>query len=147
LQLFQINSLFPNSNFFFIYLREESESSCPDAVVAEDDQHRVLEVTPVPEGVDGGGERLVGQRGHVEAVVGQTGGPHEAKVALQGEAAGERLRVVEQIGHLRARPQAQDAVVRVRVSDLVLGGDEQRPRVVVRRRILESAFLSPNLNS
>ena len=115
-------------------------------MVTENDQHGVLEVAPVPKGVDGGRERLVGQRGHVEAVVGQTCGPHEAKVPLKGEAAGESLRVVEQIRNLRARPQAEDAVVRVRVSDLVLGGDEERTRVVVRRRILESAFLSRNLH-
>lgn len=69
-------------------------------MVTEDYQHCILEVAPALEGLDCGGERFVHQRGHVEAIMRQTGGPDKGKVPLKSEAAGERLRVVEEERHL-----------------------------------------------
>jgi len=128
-------------NIFEMHLGQESEGSSSDAVVAEHDQNCPLQVTPGLESFYGGGERVVDQCGHIEAIVGQTGGPHKSKVPLKGKATRKRLCVVEKKGDLRTRSKAKVAIVRVRVSDFVLGGYEQRPGIVVGGGFSKSSFL------
>ena len=70
---------------------------------------------------------VVAELGVLDEVVGQTGLPEETEVRIVGEFVGHLARVVQQGVEVVARAQAQVRVQLVRVADVSLCCDAERP--------------------